>query len=95
MQECAATHAKKENAMLVSHPSLRQQARQRIDEGRLTTVAPGRTFGGPGSNCPCAVCDETIAPSELEYEVAASAGAQHFHIACFTAWFLESKGLEG
>lgn len=70
---------------------LREQARRHIADGRLPSIPPRHTLAGSGSGCACAVCDQTISPQELEYEIeTGNGGSQHFHIACYTAWFMES-----
>jgi hypothetical protein len=51
---------------------LRQRARERIREGRLPCITHYRTWGGRGSNEPCALCDVTIGPDEVEYEIEAT-----------------------
>ncbi|HET9391491.1 MAG TPA: hypothetical protein VFO44_17715 [Steroidobacteraceae bacterium] len=80
--------------MPTSHDAqLRQRVRQRMDSGRLSPAAPRETLAGPGCSCPCAVCDEIIPSYELEYEAETeAAGAQHFHFACYVAWFIERRG---
>lgn len=78
--------------MPVYDANLRRLVRQRLDSGRLPAVPPGHTLAGQGSDCACAVCEAIISPRELEYETeSGDAGAQHFHIACYTAWFMESQ----
>ncbi|HEY1725069.1 MAG TPA: hypothetical protein VGF89_06585 [Steroidobacteraceae bacterium] len=72
---------------------LQLRARARISEGRLPCPHQFRTWGGRGSNRPCALCDTAIRPDEVEYEIEAPEddGARlfHFHILCHNAWQYE------
>ena len=72
---------------------LRQRARERIREGRLPCITHYRTWGGRGSNEPCALCDGTIGPDEVEYEIeppgATSGSLYRFHFLCHDAWQYE------
>lgn len=73
---------------------LRRHVRRRIEDGHLSAATPWHTLAGPGCNYACAVCDEIIPPQELEYKTEKrGGGAQHVHVACFTAWFMESETL--
>lgn len=59
---------------------------------------PNRTWGGPGADLECAVCDQPIARTQMEYEVQFVAEGSrlpavfHLHLACCAAWELE-RGL--
>ena len=69
---------------------LEQRARERIRAGRLPCTTNYRTWGGRGSNEPCALCDVIIQSNEVEYEIeadAAPAGQLYrFHFGCHEAW---------
>jgi hypothetical protein len=69
---------------------LKQRARVRIREGMLPCVTHYRTWGGHGSNEPCALCDLVIGGDEVEYEIeapaAAGGGLYRFHFLCHDAW---------
>src|ERR1700691_172980 len=52
-----------------SEMDLRLLARERIRDVRLPCITHYRTWGGSGSNEPCALCDGTIGPDEVEYEI--------------------------
>ena len=62
----------------------------RIMEGRLPCPNDHRTWGGRGSNKPCALCDVTIRGDEVEYEIETRnpSGVQvyRFHFLCHGAW---------
>ncbi|HEY3784921.1 MAG TPA: hypothetical protein VGL55_06560 [Steroidobacteraceae bacterium] len=77
--------------MTVYDGELHRQVRRLIDAGELATAARGGIFGGCGSDCPCAVCDVTIPRDELGYEMKNASGAQHLHVACYAAWFMECR----
>jgi hypothetical protein len=70
--------------------SLEQRARERIREGRLPCTTHYRTWGGRGSNEPCALCDMIIQADEVQYEIEAGVGAPgqlyRFHFGCHDAW---------
>jgi len=72
---------------------LRQRARERIREGRLPCITHYRTWGGHGSNEPCALCDATIGHEEVEYEIEALDASRvclyRFHFQCHDAWQYE------
>jgi hypothetical protein len=69
---------------------LRSRARELIKAGRLRCGEHYRTWGGRGSNEPCALCDAVIKPDEVEYEIefigAHGAGVYRFHLQCHDAW---------
>ena len=69
---------------------LRMRARQRIRDGQLPCVRHYRTWGGRGSNEPCALCDAVIKHDEVEYEIetrdADSVHVLRFHLPCHDAW---------
>ncbi len=72
---------------------LRVRARARIRDGRLRCIPGHRTWGGRGSNQPCALCDAPIRDSEVEYEIEGvgidSPGPYRFHFLCHDAWQFE------
>lgn len=72
---------------------LRERARELIHEGRLPDRAPARVWGGPGTGVQCALCEEAIPSTEMEYEADATVGSAvrtlHFHFVCHAAWQLE------
>jgi hypothetical protein len=72
---------------------LRQRARERIREGRLACIRHYRTWGGRGSDQPCALCDLLIGRDEVEYEIealdATSELLYRFHFQCHDAWQCE------
>ena len=76
--------------------TLRARAAHLMATGVLPSSAPARSWGGPGSGEPCALCDATIAPGQLEFELEFPAGdgdggaplaaTCRFHAQCFDAW---------
>jgi len=72
---------------------LRLRARARIRDGRLRCITHYRTWGGRGSNQPCALCDALIRNDEVEYEIETTgtdgAGPYRFHFLCHDAWQYE------
>jgi hypothetical protein len=69
---------------------LEQRAQERIREGHLPCTTHFRTWGGRGSNEPCALCDVVIRSDEVEYEIetldAPGVRQYHFHFLCHDAW---------
>jgi hypothetical protein len=69
---------------------LRARARELISDGRLPCSKHLRTWGGRGSNQPCALCGELITPDEVEYEIESlgpdSVRVFRFHFPCHDAW---------
>ena len=76
--------------------SLREQARTAIQNSKLPSRAPDRTWGGPGIGAPCAVCERPVTKAEMEFEIEFSHDGSnpgldkfHLHIRCFAAWEFE------
>jgi hypothetical protein len=69
---------------------MRSRARELIKAGRLRCGEHYRTWGGRGSNEPCALCDVVIRPDEVEYEIEFTdpdgARVYRFHFLCHDAW---------
>jgi hypothetical protein len=75
---------------------LREQARAAVQNGKLPTRRPDRTWGGPSVGAECAVCTRPVTRDELEFEIqfehdGANPGLDkfHVHIRCFAAWEFE------
>ena len=72
---------------------LRRVARDRIEKGQLPRAAPRSILGGKGAGRPCALCDQSIRPEEMELEVEpqidGKARALQFHVVCESIWQLE------
>ena len=48
---------------------LREQARAAIQNGKLPSRAPDRTWGGPGVGAECSVCEKPVTKDEMEFEI--------------------------
>jgi hypothetical protein len=77
-------------------PLLREKARTAIQQGRLPSRRPDRTWGGPGVGAPCSICDLPVMKDQLEFEIefahdGDSPGLDtfHVHVRCFAAWEFE------
>jgi len=75
---------------------LREKARAVIQNGKLPSRAPDRTWGGPGVGAPCVICELPVRPNEMEFEIQFARDGDnpgldkfHVHIRCFAAWELE------
>jgi len=67
------------------------RVRARLLDGTLWPLTDPHVLGSPGTGEPCAVCDETIARRETEYEVAGPVMIVHVHVACYHAWSAETQ----
>ena len=75
-------------------PRLREQARQAVQNAKLPSRRPDRTWGGPGVGAECAVCEKPVTKDEMELELefdGADPGLDKFHLhpQCFAAWEFE------
>jgi hypothetical protein len=78
--------------------TLRAKARTAVQEGKLPTQAPTRTWGGPGVGATCAVCGLPATKEEMELAIKFEHDGDnpgldtfHVHIRCFAAWEFERK----
>jgi hypothetical protein len=79
---------------LPDEPRLREQAREVIQNGKLPSRSPDRTWGGPGVGAPCSVCEKPVIKDELEIQFARDGDnpgldKYHVHVRCFAAWEFE------
>ena len=84
----------------MSRQDLRDLIHSAIVENRLPrSGSKPRVFGSLGEGVFCAVCHETIKPTETQYDVDCRlAEATHvlsMHMSCFQAWQAESRALAG
>jgi hypothetical protein len=72
-------------------------ARKLIANGSLPRTVPGSVWAGSGTGATCSLCELTIEPEQVEYELAGDGGATfHFHIRCHALWQLAaSHSLKG
>jgi hypothetical protein len=77
---------------------LRQQANEAVQNGKLPSRAPDRTWGGPGVDAECSVCGKPVTKDDLEFEIQFEYGGTipgldklHVHIRCFAAWEFERR----
>ena len=75
---------------------LRVRARAAIQDGKLPSRRPDRTWGGPGVGALCAVCEMPVTNNELEFEIQFAHDGDnpgldkfHLHLRCFAAWEFE------
>jgi hypothetical protein len=78
--------------------TIREKAREAVESGKLPTMKPSRTWGGPGSGTPCSLCGEPVTSSQMELEVAyrrdngrPGLDTYYFHVKCFAVWECESQ----
>jgi hypothetical protein len=77
---------------------IRANARAVVLAGRLPSRRPDRTWGGPGVGAPCTVCELSVEPSQMEFEIQFAWDGDnpgldkyHLHIRCFAAWEFERR----
>ena len=87
---------------MIDERTLRKNAREAIQTGRLPNRQPTQMWGGNGFGASCAVCDNVVKPDEVGYEVefaqagdSAASEAYHIHVRCYAAWELERHTLTG
>ena len=77
---------------------LKALAVARIRQNLLPAQRPKSVWAGHGSGQPCSLCDQTIAPTETEFELDAPERANsvvRLHLRCHDLWQLELTHLEG
>jgi hypothetical protein len=82
---------------------LRARARSAIQDGKLPTRAPDRTWGGPGLGVACAICELPVKKDEMEFEIEFARDGNldtgldkyHVHLRCFAAWEFERRSALG
>ena len=77
---------------------LRDKARVVVQEGKLPSRRPDRTWGGPGVGAACAVCELPVEKTEMEFEIEFARDGDnpgldkfHVHFRCFAAWEFERR----
>jgi hypothetical protein len=80
--------------------ALRQRVRAAFNAGTLPKRSPTRTWGGPGTDAPCAICGRVVTPEEVEFEMEFEQGPGDLgprnhcvHQRCFVAWELERQSV--
>jgi hypothetical protein len=80
---------------------LRDKARAAVREGKIPSLRPDRTWGGPGVGAPCAICELPVTKEEMEFEIQFVRDGDnpgldkfHVHIRCFAAWEFERRGMQ-
>jgi hypothetical protein len=75
----------------MSESALRALVRQAIQSKRLAHPDPDQTTGRPGGGAPCAICDEVMAPDQVEIRARLIGGhTLGVHTRCFRVW--QSEG---
>jgi hypothetical protein len=84
------------DTLQVDDSTLREKARESIENGKLPTQCPERIMGGPGCGEVCAICGETLGRNQMELEpefrhdgAIAELHKYHLHPRCFMAWEFE------
>jgi len=84
------------DALQMDVSTLREKAREAIQNGKLPTRSPDSTMGGPGCGEACALCGETLPRNQMELEAVFGEIPEmhkyHLHPRCFAAWECEREG---
>jgi hypothetical protein len=64
---------------------LREKARAAVENGKLPSRRPDRTWGEPGVGATCAVCKKPVTKDEMEFEIqfahdGSSPGLDKYHV---------------
>ena len=77
---------------------LRDKARVVVQDGKLPSRRPDRTWGGPGVGAACSVCELPVEKTEMEFEIEFARDGDnpgldkyHVHTRCFAAWEFERR----
>lgn len=69
---------------------LHVRAKERLEQGKLPTGSPLKSYAGKGSNATCGLCAAPISPSEIEHELefvtADGRTVIRFHSQCESIW---------
>jgi hypothetical protein len=66
---------------------LQRHIREAVSRGLLPATVPRKTWGGFGTDSPCAVCGLLITPEQLETEFEDGGRRSYrLHIHCFATW---------
>ena len=85
---------------MMDEEALREKARTVIQNGKLRSRTPDRTWGSPGVGAPCTICELPVRSTEMEFEIQfardggtpqAGLDKYHVHIRCFAAWEFERQ----
>jgi hypothetical protein len=67
-------------------------AREHITTGRLPRTVPKSFWAGSGTGAMCSLCELTIEPGQVEYELTGAGGVTfHFHMRCHAIWQLAAS----
>ena len=71
--------------------TLVERVRAKLLDGAFPRERPTTMWGGYGTGGPCAVCDESILPAEIEYELDMPARGRRLrmHVGCHSLWMTE------
>jgi hypothetical protein len=78
--------------------TLRQKAREALQNQRLPNRAPDRMWGGPGDGATCALCGDSVERDDIGFDLefaddGNSYGKANYalHARCFSVWELERE----
>jgi hypothetical protein len=74
--------------------SLRARVRRMVQTGEMPCDEAGKIWAGRGVGTHCAACGLPITPTEIEFEVTLTSGAElRLHRACHDVWREECEEL--
>ncbi|HXH84138.1 MAG TPA: hypothetical protein VNN07_14610 [Candidatus Tectomicrobia bacterium] len=72
---------------MLDESQIRSRIRTMLETGALPCDEPAATWAGSGEGKRCVACTETIAPTEVEFEVDLASGITlRLHRACYAVW---------
>ena len=75
-----------------------ENAQDALRAGKLPPRRPDRVWGGRGTGRVCSICNTSITPDAVEFELefiwAAEVTTHHVHVDCFAVWDRERETLD-
>jgi hypothetical protein len=75
-------------ALTENEQALFALARERITQGCRPRNLPASVWAGRGTGATCSLCERTIQPDQVEYELTHDGVTFHFHMRCHAIWQL-------
>jgi hypothetical protein len=70
----------------MDEPTIHARVRRMLETGEIPCETPTATWAGKGQGQRCVACVESIAVSEVEFEVEVSGVTYRVHRRCYDIW---------